>query len=152
MSLTQRQVSLIQQSFTKVEPIADTAAEIFYAKLFEYDPSLKSLFKNNMKSQGRMLMSTLKVAVKGLDDLDALVPVLQKLAKKHLDYRVKVDDYTPVGNALIYTLNKGLGKDFDDQTRKAWVNLYRIIAQVMREAAYPNFNAATYRNTKHYNR
>lgn len=98
-----------------------------------------------------MLMTTLSVAVKSLNDLEALVPVLQRLAIKHLDYGVKVDDYTPVGNALIYTLSKGLGKDFDDQTRQAWKSLYRVIAQVMREAAYPNFNAATYHNTKRYN-
>lgn len=150
MSLTQRQIGLIQSSFSKVEPIADAAAEIFYAKLFSYDPSLKSLFKGDMKSQGRKLMNTLKIAVNGLDDLNTLVPVLQKLAVKHIDYGVSVDDYTPVGNALINTLAEGLGADFDVETKQAWKDLYRVVAQVMREAAYPNFNASTYRNTKHY--
>lgn len=151
MSLTQRQIQLIQQSFSKVEPIADAAAEIFYAKLFEYDPSLKKLFKNDMKSQGRKLMNTLKIAVNGLNDLNALVPVLQKLAVAHVDYGVTADDYTPVGNALINTLAQGLGSDFDPETKQAWKDLYRVVAQVMREAAYPGFNAATYRNTKRYN-
>ncbi len=152
MSLTPRQVQLIQQSFAKVEPIADKAAEIFYAKLFEYDPSLKPMFKADLKSQGKKLMSVLKVAVHGLNDLGKLVPVLQTLAKRHVEYGVKVDDYTPVGNALIYTLGAGLGKEFTDETKQAWITVYKVIAQVMREASYPNFNVNTYHNTKQYNR
>lgn len=152
MSLTPQQITLIQASFSKVEPIADQAAEIFYSKLFEYDPSLKPLFKSNMKDQGRKLMSTLKVAVSSLTDLDKLVPVLQGLAVKHVDYGVKVEDYTPVGNALLNTLQAGLGSDFDQKTRQAWTTGYQTIADVMRSAAYPGFSPGSYRNTKIYNK
>ena len=83
MALTAREVELIQSSFAKVEPIADTAAAIFYKTLFQYDPNLKPLFKGDMKQQGRKLMTTLKLAVAGLDDLSALVPVLEQLAERH---------------------------------------------------------------------
>lgn len=152
MSLTQREKSLIQSSFKKVVPIADVAAEIFYAKLFEYDPSLKSLFKGSMKKQGQMLMSTLKVAVEGLDDLGAVAEILKGLAVKHLDYGVKVDDYTPVGNALLFALKKGLGADFTPEVKSAWIKVYEIIAEVMRSAAYPQYNANTYVNRKTYHR
>lgn len=151
MALTARQVQLIQQSFSKVEPIADQAAAIFYAKLFEYDPSLRSMFKPDLTDQGKKLMAVLKIAVNSLNDLGKLVPVLQNLAKKHLSYGVKVDDYTPVGNALIYTLGAGLGKDFTNETKTAWIEVFKVIAKVMREAAYPDFDAATYKNHKHYN-
>ena len=151
MSLTTRQIQLIQQSFAKVEPIADKAAEIFYGKLFEFDPSLRPMFKTDLKSQGKKLMSVLKVAVNGLNDLSALVPVLQTLAKRHVQYGVKVDDYTPVGNALIYTLGAGLGKDFTAETKEAWIGAYKVIAQVMGEASYRNFDANTYKNHKQYN-
>ncbi len=150
MAITAHQKALIQDSFTKVEPIAEQAAEIFYAKLFEYDPSLKPLFKSDLKSQGKKLMSTLKVAIKGLDDLDALVPVLQDLAKRHIAYKVKADDYTPVGNALIYTLKTGLGDQFTPELKQAWIDLYKVVADVMRSAAYPEYNPSTYKNTKHY--
>ncbi|MFY8274164.1 globin family protein [Pseudoalteromonas sp. SSDWG2] len=150
MSLSAQDKQLIQSSFAKVLPIADQAAEIFYAKLFSYDPSLKPLFKGDMKKQGQMLMSTIKVAVDGLDDLETVAGVLQKLAHRHLDYGVKVEDYTPVGNALIYTLQTGLGDDFTPQTKQAWVNVYKLIADVMRSAAYPDFDANTFQNTKNY--
>lgn len=150
MSLSDHQVSLIQNSFSKVRPIAGDAAKIFYAKLFEYDPELKPLFKNNMDEQGKKLMQTLGVAVSGLRDLNKLVPVLQELAVKHLDYGVKVEDYTPVGNALIYTLQTGLGRDFSPETKTAWVALLKVVIEVMRQAAYPTFNPTTYKNTKYY--
>ena len=151
MSLTSRQVMLIQNSFSKVEPIADKAAEIFYKKLFEYDPSIRDLFQHDMKQQGRKLMSMLKLAVAGLDDLGKLVPALQSLADRHNDYGVEIDDYTPVGNALLFALKKGLGADFTAETRAAWVAVYKIIADTMRSQSFPEFNPATYKNTKAYN-
>lgn len=152
MALSARQKTLVQQSFSKVEPIAAQAAEIFYNKLFEIDPSLKPMFKGSLKEQGKKLMTTLKVAVKSLDDLDALVPVLQKLSERHVKYGVKIDDYTPVGNALLHTLKTGLGADFTTEVREAWVEVYKTVAHVMRSHSYADYNPATYKNTKHYNK
>ncbi|MDH5183225.1 MAG: globin domain-containing protein, partial [Gammaproteobacteria bacterium] len=139
MSLTPRQVLLIQNSFAKVEPIADQAADIFYNKLFEYDPSIRDLFQHDMKQQGRKLMSMLKLAVAGLDDLGKLVPALKSLADRHIDYGVEIEDYTPVGNALLFALKKGLGRDFTAETRTAWIAVYKVIADTMRSHSYPNF-------------
>ena len=136
MSLTPQQIKQVQHSFTLVEPIADQAAEIFYAKLFEYAPELKPLFKRGLKEQGRMLMSTLKLAVRGLDDLPALVPVLQQLAERHVGYGVQASDYTPVGNALLYTLKTGLGDAWTPELRQAWIEVYRAMAQVMKSHAH----------------
>ena len=150
MAITPQQKLLVQESFAKVEPIADEAAELFYGKLFEYDPSLKKLFKGDIKEQGKKLMATLKIAVKSLDDIDSLIPVLQDLAARHVDYGVTADDYTPVGNALIFALRTGLGNDFTPGLRAAWVEVYSTIANVMRQHAYPDFDPENYKNTKHY--
>lgn len=136
MSITARQISLVQGSFRKVEPIAEQAAEIFYNKLFEYDPSLKPIFKGDIKDQGRKLMATLKVAVNGASDLNKLVPVLHQLADRHVGYGVKPKDYTPVGNALLFALKTGLGDEFTPELRQAWVDTFRLIATTMKEHAY----------------
>ncbi len=136
MAITPRQVQLIKQTFAQVEPIADQAAEIFYNYLFQFAPEVRPMFKGDMKSQGKKLMATLKVAVKSLDNLEALVPVLQNLARNHLKYGVKAGHYTPVGNALLYALRDGLGAQFTREVRQAWVDVYRLIAKVMKEAAY----------------
>ena len=150
MSISARQKKLVQDSFKKVVPISEQAADIFYKKLFEYDPSLKKLFKKDIKAQGKMLMTTLNLAVKGLDDLGKLVPVLQKLADAHIGYGVSVDDYTPVGNALIFTLKTGLGAEFTPETKDAWIATYTVIADTMRRHSYPDFDPSSYKNNKHY--
>ncbi|NVK38997.1 MAG: hemin receptor [Gammaproteobacteria bacterium] len=152
MAITESQKRLVRDSFAKVEPIAEAAADIFYNKLFEYDPSLKPLFKTDLKSQGKKLMAALKLAVSSLDNLDKLVPVLEKMAIQHVDYGVKVDDYTPVGNALIFTLKTGLGEQFTPDLKQAWIETYKTMATVMRAAAYNSYDPATYRNHKYYNK
>jgi len=136
MSITTTQIKLVQDSFAKVAPIADQAADIFYNKLFEYDPSLRKLFKNDMTEQGRKLMATLGVAVKSLTDLNGLVPVLQKLSERHVGYGVKAEDYTPVGNALLFALKQGLGDEFTPDVREAWVETFRIVSQTMKSHVY----------------
>ena len=136
MPVTQRQITLVQTSFGKVEPIAEQAADIFYTKLFEYDPKLKPLFKSDIKAQGRKLMATLKVATAGLNDLDTLVPVLHQLAERHVNYGVKAADFTPVGNALLYALHQGLGDDFTDEVREAWVEVFRLVATTMKDHSF----------------
>ena len=133
ISTTQKQ--LVQMSFTKVAPIAEAAAELFYNKLFELDPSLKALFKGDMKEQGRKLMATLKVAVAGLDNLKRLVPVLQDLGRRHAGYGVKDAHYGTVAEALLWTLKQGLKDEFTPEVKDAWTAVYTVLAQTMIAAA-----------------
>lgn len=126
---------LVQETFALVEPIAETAAELFYNRLFELDPSLRDLFSGDMKEQGRKLMSTLKLAVKGLDNLDKLVPVLQKLGRAHSGYGVQAPHYVTVAEALLWTLEQGLGEAFTPEVKDAWTNVYSLLAETMIAAA-----------------
>lgn len=133
--MTPKDVRLVQESFTKVAPIADAAAAMFYNRLFTIDPSLKPMFKGDMTEQGRKLMSMLNVAVAGLNDLEKIVPAVQKLGRKHVDYGVKPEHYETVGAALLWTLEQGLGEDFTPPVRDAWAEVYGILAKTMIDAA-----------------
>lgn len=136
-------IKLVQESFAKVVPIKDAAAEIFYADLFETAPQVKPYFANSdMKEQGSKLMATLGVVVNGLKDLDKIVPVAQELAVKHVDYGVKAADYDAVGASLIRTLEKGLGDGFTPDVKEAWLAAYTTLAGVMKDAAYGPANTA----------
>jgi hemoglobin-like flavoprotein len=126
---------LIQASFSKVLPIADAAAELFYGRLFELDPSLRPMFRGDMTQQGKKLMATLKVVVMGLDRLDQLIPAVEALARRHVGYGVKDEHYETVGAALIWTLQKGLGDSFTPSVASAWVAAYGLIAGVMKAAS-----------------
>lgn len=135
MSLTARQKSLVQTSWSQVEPIAETAATLFYAKLFELDPALKPLFTSDPKEQGKKLMTMIAFAVRGLDNLAALVPAVQNMGKRHTGYGVEDSHYATVGAALIWTLGQGLGPAFTDEVKDAWTAVYTILADTMKAGA-----------------
>ena len=128
-------VSLVKESFGWVAPISDNAAAIFYARLFETNPDLKSLFKNDMKEQGRKLMATIAVVVNSLDRLGDVLAAVQSLAVRHAGYGVKSRDYDAVGDALIWTLATGLGERFTDLHKAAWAEVYTNVANIMRATA-----------------
>jgi hemoglobin-like flavoprotein len=131
MSLSDAEKLLVTESFAKVAPISETAAELFYNRLWEIDPSTKDLFKKtNMREQGRKLMQTLATAVGALHNLEAIIPVVEQLGKRHIAYGVKKEQYDSVGTALIWTLEQGLGADFTPETKEAWVKVYGILASV----------------------
>ena len=133
--MTPEQIKLVQDSWEKVVPISETAAELFYGKLFELDPSVRSMFKGDMKEQGRKLMAILNTAVNALTKLDTIVPAVQDMGRRHVDYGVKDEHYDTVGEALIWTLGAGLKDDFTEETKDAWIAVYTLVANTMKEAA-----------------
>lgn len=140
--MTPDEIDRIQASFAKVAPIADTAAGLFYGRLFEIAPDVMPLFKSDMTEQGRKLMATLSVVVHGLGDLDRIVPVAQTLARRHVAYGVRPEHYQPVGAALLWALDQGLGDAFDPETEAAWARAYGLLSDVMVAAAYDEPAAA----------
>jgi hemoglobin-like flavoprotein len=133
--MTPKQVELVQGSWKKVTPISDTAAAIFYTKLFELDPALKPLFKGDIKEQGGKLMAMISVAVGGLTRLESIVPAVQDLGRRHGKYGVKDKDYDTVATALVFTLEKGLADAFTPEVKEAWVTTYGILSKTMKDAA-----------------
>jgi hemoglobin-like flavoprotein len=129
-------IKRVQDSFELVKPRAEGVATLFYARLFEIDPSLEKLFPPEMSNQRVVLMKTLTVAVAGLKDLDSLVPVLQQLGRNHCNYNVTEEMYATVGEALLWTLNEGLGPEFTPEVKEAWTAVFGIMADTMIKAAY----------------
>ena len=133
--MTPQQVTLVKASFAKVAPIAPQAAELFYGRLFEIAPEVRPLFKRDMAEQDRMLMEVIGLAVGSLDDLPALVPVVQALGRRHAGYGVKDEHYAIVGDALLSTLGKGLGDAFSPAVKEAWTAAFTVLADTMKAAA-----------------
>ena len=129
------QIQAVRSSFVLVQPIAKQAAELFYSHLFATDPSLRELFRGDMVHQGERLMTMIGAAVGLLERPDALIAVLRNLGARHAGYGVVEAHYATVGDALLLTLEQGLGTAFTAQTREAWVVLYGIVSRTMIEAA-----------------
>ncbi|MGB0372551.1 MAG: globin family protein [Opitutales bacterium] len=133
--ITEKEIQLVQESWGKCIPIAETAADLFYGKLFELDPSVKPLFKTDIKEQGKKLMTMITTAVNGLDKLDTIVGAVQAMGKRHAGYGVKDEHYDTVGSALIWTLGQGLGDAFTEEVKVAWLKTYTLLATTMKDAA-----------------
>ncbi|HKH72750.1 MAG TPA: globin family protein [Vicinamibacterales bacterium] len=126
------QINLVQTTFAVVAPLADDVAALFYRRLFEIDPSLESMFPGDMSGQRRKLMVMLTAAVKGLPRLDRLIPVLEDLGRRHAEYGVIESHYETVGEALLWTLEKGLGPEFTPDVKEAWTTVYGVLAATMK--------------------
>jgi hemoglobin-like flavoprotein len=136
------QIELVQKTFADVAPISEQAAALFYGRLFEIAPEVKPMFKSDMVDQGRKLMSTLSVVVRGLTDLPSILPAAGALAKKHVTYGVTASQYEPVGAALLSTLEKGLGDKWTPEVAAAWTEAYVTLSGFMIGEAYGKQEAA----------
>jgi hemoglobin-like flavoprotein len=133
--MTERQISLVQDSWAAVEPISEAAAALFYGRLFEQAPEVQGLFRGDMEEQGRKLMTMIGVAVRGLGRIDQIVPAVRNLGVRHAGYGVRDEHYDIVGAALLWTLEQGLGDGFTGEVADAWADAYALLATTMRDAA-----------------
>jgi len=133
--MTPNQIKLVQSSWASVYQNSELAAKEFYQTLFEIAPDVKPMFKNDMDEQGRKLMQVLNTAVLSLDNLPALIPVVEELGQRHVGYGVTTQHYDAVGRALVSTLSAALGDKFTKDVQEAWLLTYSAISNVMKEAA-----------------
>lgn len=125
------EVALIQSTWAQVVPIADTAAQLFYQRLFELDPELRRLFRTDAATQRRKLIGMLTIVVQGLGRMDRLMSTVEELGLRHAGYGVQTRHFDTVGAALLWTLGQGLGPAFTPEVEQAWARVYRVLAEAM---------------------
>ncbi len=140
--MTPDQVKLVQQSFSKVVPIADQAAIIFYDRLFEVAPGVKAMFPADMTEQRKKLIAMLAAVVNGLSNIESILPAASALATRHVAYGAKTEHYPVVGGALLWTLQKGLGDAWTPDVAAAWTDAYGTLSTYMISEAYGSAQAA----------
>ena len=140
--MTPDQVRLVQQSFSKVAPIADQAAVIFYDRLFDVAPQVRALFPVDLTEQRKKLMATLATVVSGLSNIESSLPAANALAVRHVSYGAKAEHYPVVGGALLWTLEKGLGDAWTPDVAAAWTAAYGTLSTYMISKAYGRTQAA----------
>lgn len=141
--MTPQQIALVQQSFSKVAPISEAAAVLFYDRLFEVAPSVRAMFPEDMTEQRKKLMGMLAAVVSGLSNLETILPAASALAKRHVAYGAKAEHYPVVGATLLWTLEKGLGDGWTPELATAWTDAYGVLSGYMISEAYgPQAQAA----------
>ena len=135
--MTDEQIRLVRESFRRVVPVADAAAGLFYARLFDLDPGLEPLFKGDIVEQGRKLMKMLGMAVVSLDRPEQLLPAVRAMGARHVGYGVRERDYDTVGRALLWMLKEVVGDGFTPEAEAAWAEVYVTLAAAMQAGAAP---------------
>jgi nitric oxide dioxygenase len=132
--MTPEQVQLVRLSFVSVMNIKLEAGRLFYDRLFAIAPEVRPMFKGDIETQSKKLMDTLALAIGTLKSPTALQGMLDGLARRHTDYGVRDEHYDKVGEALLWTLEKGLGPDFTSEVKAAWAALYATVSSRMKMA------------------
>lgn len=140
--MTPKQIALVQDSWKQVLPVADAAAGLFYGRLFALDPSVRALFKGDMKEQGQKVMTMITFAVNSLARLESIVPGVRALGRRHAGYGVEDRHYAVVESALLWTLKEGLGSEFTPEVEDAWRTAYGVLASTMKQSTEEEKRAA----------
>jgi hemoglobin-like flavoprotein len=133
--MSPEEVRLVRESWRGILPIRDTFAALFYAKLFELDPALRPLFKDDLKEQGRNFVAMVSIALRNLERPEAVLHALRELGARHARYGVRDAHYDTVATALVLSLDVSLGESLTPQARRAWEGAYELMTQPMREGA-----------------
>ncbi|QEC68421.1 hemoglobin [Panacibacter ginsenosidivorans] len=130
--MTEEQVILVKQSWKSFYNVdAHILGDLFYSKLFFDNPRLRKMFPESMEAQHYKLINMLTAIVRRIDDPDALAEDIKNMSMRHTGYGVKPDHYRLVGNALLWTLEKGLGNSWNEKVKDAWRAFYEMIAAMM---------------------
>ena len=135
--MTEHEIELIKNSWKllrKVDPVL--IGDVFYSKLFVDLPQAQHLFKTPREEQSKKLIATLTLIISKLDHLEEITSDIEQLAIRHVNYGVKAEHYKSVGNALLWTLERGLGSDWTEELKQAWSKCYNVLSSTMINAAY----------------
>jgi hemoglobin-like flavoprotein len=133
--MTQSQIELVQGSFKLIAQHLESAAMLFYDRMFQLDPSLRHMFRNTREEQARKLSHVLTIVVNALSRPEQILPAVEQLGRKHANYGVRSEHYATGGAALLWTLQTGLGDAFTAEVRDAWASVYLFLTSTMQKAA-----------------
>lgn len=126
--MTEQQIRLVKRSwaiFKKIDPAL--VADVFYSRLFALRPAYRKFFPADMTEQYRKLIDMIHHIVVHLDRMDGIRGEIRDLGRRHQRYGVQPADYAVVGDALHWTLERGLGRDWTGELQEAWIGCYRLL-------------------------
>jgi hemoglobin-like flavoprotein len=128
-------IARVRASFDRFWSLSAGTAELFYRHLFELAPDVRPLFQADMLVQQRKFMATLATIVGNLDNEIAL-SAAAALAKHHVDYGVRPDHYSFVGQSLLWSLEHTLGEEWTPEVAASWSKAYALVSDHMLRTAY----------------
>lgn len=142
MSLDDRQIALVRESFEEMKPNLEDASVAFYERLFEIEPRLRPLFRDNIHDQGMRFMAAVGTILDQLDEPGGGTETTTRLGEGHAALGIRPGDFKPMRIALIDTFRSTLGARFTEDHAEAWGRAYDEIADAMVRAGGGNADTA----------
>ncbi len=133
--ITPEDIDNVQDSFALIFRAGDQFGTLFYQRLFQVAPEVRPLFKGDMSDQQAKMMQILSMAVLDLNDTKTIIPMIQDLGRRHVDYGVERHHYEIVGTTLLWTLEQALEERFTPEIKTSWAKVYSLLSSVMIEGA-----------------
>ena len=140
--MTPAQIRIVKRSFALIDGERDRAAALFFAHLFDIDPTMRLLFPGDLRRRGSRLVNAVGLIVEDLHRLHVFVPALEALAVRYVGYGLEQSHYAVVGEALSRTARSILGLAFTPELEAALNGVYAELSSVMMEAAGWNYRLA----------
>ena len=129
------QIACIREAFDRLWPVNRRFADLFYARLFELDPTARTLFRGDLEGLKTKLLSMLATIVGAADRPEIFDSVVEDLGRRHALFGVTPAQYSAVGEALIWSLGEALGPALTRSRRDAWSDFYKVVQLSMLRGA-----------------
>lgn len=133
--MTASQIKLVQESFPSIAEQGGPIAMLFYGRLFQMHPQLRSMFRQDIQLQGQKLMDMLTTLTGSLDRFATLTPILRALGQRHAGYGVRDEHYAAVSTAMLWAFGTALEGEFPPELRSAWSAVIDAVSDVMKAGA-----------------
>ncbi len=125
----------IKKSVEILAPHGTKVTEYFYDYMFRKHPEVRPMFPTDMGPQTKRLLDSVVYIASNIDNLDNLLPYLQRLGAGHKKYNTRPEHYPVVGEALLATLEHFAGPAWTPELAQSWTEAYAIASDVMIKAA-----------------
>ncbi|MBE9610921.1 NO-inducible flavohemoprotein [Chitinilyticum piscinae] len=106
----------------------------FYARMFQHNPELKEIFNQGHQhngSQQQALAMAVAAYAEHIDDPSVLLPVLERVAAKHVSLGIRKEHYAIVGKHLLASISEVLGEAASAELLAAWAAAYQQLADIL---------------------
>lgn len=126
-------IERLEASFKLLAPRAEELVDRFYTKLFAENPSVRSMFPDDLAEQKKKLLASLVLVVENLRSTEKLADPLKKLGGRHVKYNTQPEHYPIVRDTLVAVMAEMAGEHWNDQFNSDWLGALDFVASVMLE-------------------
>ena len=131
--LSQETINTVQSTTALLAEHGESITKYFYQRLFERHPELKNVFNQVNQKRGdqpRALADAVLAYANNLNNIEALVPVVERIAHKHVSLGIKPEQYPIVGENLLAAIQHVLKLPEAHPALLAWEEAYGLLAGI----------------------